>query len=146
MLCFSILKWTQFLRWSVTLRDTCTRKNPIYNLEFIFHLKLFRKNTTFIIILGFWAVFYLDLNIILVMNSHTDTNKKNVHIYYHLGMIFHEKLYRKKHSFIGFLPILAVFHIGMNLFFVMNSHTKKEANYLNDLLYPTQGTPLVLFI
>ena len=38
-------------------------------------------------------------------------------------MIFHGKLCRKNHTFIRFVPILALFHCDLIVFLVMNSHT-----------------------
>ena len=65
---------------SHTRETLVPQKKITYNLEFIFHAKLFRKNTTFMIFLGFLAVFHLGLNKILVMNSHTHTHQKTIYI------------------------------------------------------------------
>ena len=78
MLYFSFRTENSFCDEQSHLRDTrTTKKNHTYNLEFIFHAKLFR---TFMIFLGFLAVFHLGLNKILVMNSHTHTHQKTNYI------------------------------------------------------------------
>ena len=115
MLYFSFRTENSFCDEQSHLRDTHTTKNHTYNLELIFYAKLFRKNTTFMVFLGFWAVFHLDLNKILVMNSHTHTHQKTNYI--SPWNSFSWKIMQENHTFIRFLPILAVFDFHVNLFF-----------------------------
>ena len=68
---------------------------------------------------AFFPVFYLDLNIILVIPH------KQKYIYITLEW-FVMKNYTGKNTFIRFLTILVVFHFDMNLFFVMNSHSRRK--------------------
>ena len=80
MVYFSFRTENSFCDEQSHLRHSHTNKNHTYNLDFFFMSNYSGKNTTFVIFLGFLAVFHLDLNKILVMNSHTHTHQKTNYI------------------------------------------------------------------
>ena len=116
---FEFLLENSFLRWTVTL----TPQKITYLILSWFFMQNYAGKTTLLWCFGdFWLYLIWTWTSFLWWTvTHTHIEKK---LGYHLGMIFNEKLCRKKQTFLQFLPIFAVFHSNLNIFLVINSHTQ----------------------